>query len=140
MFSGFEKYWTIITALFLITLITVSLFWSPYLSILAIPLLILSTGITILLIVHKQIMANHAKQIGYTALFRNIFLEVIGVLLSIGVAVFLARRSAYLISDLTIAKWENVLLTLLVAVVAGLATSRLVTVIVDWLARSRAGR
>lgn len=139
MLNNLEKHWTITSvSLFLILLVAV-LFWPTRAKALSLVLLIASLSITALSISYKQLRAYREGLIGHFAIFfRNISVEIAGILLSIGFAAFLAERAAYLISTLGIVKWEDVVFTLLVAVLAGLVTSWSITMILDWLVRPRA--
>lgn len=120
MLRVLEKYWPAITILSFIALVVVILLQPAMLPFLAVPLLIFGTGIAILLVVHKEVDRFQAHKIDRAGLSRNISIETAGILTAIGVAAFLATPTSFVIEAFVSTKREDILLTLVIAMLTGL--------------------
>ena len=134
-----ERYWPLISFLLLLALLVALVFSPSSAGTLAIAMLILSLGMAIFLIVRRQIQTYRQNQIDRATLARNIYFEVLGLLITIALAILLAQLIAGSINPLMGSGWLSVGITIGFSMLGGLGAAWLVKVTWGRLVKSKLG-
>jgi TRAP-type uncharacterized transport system fused permease subunit len=139
MFRSFNKYWPLISIFLLLILLTTLVFSPSSAGTFAIIMLFLSLGMAIFFIVRRQTQAHSENQIDRPTLVRNIYFEVLGLLITIALAVLLAQVIIGIINPLMGNNWLSIGIIIGLSILGGLGAAWLVKVTWDRLIRSKMG-
>jgi TRAP-type uncharacterized transport system fused permease subunit len=139
MFTTLEKRWPFISILLLLVLLTALIFSPSSAGTFAIVILFLSLGTAIFFIVRRQIQAYRKNQIDRPTLVRNIYFEVLGLLITVALAVLLAQVIIGVINPLMGNNWLSIGIIIGLSMLGGLGAAWLVKLTWDRLIRSKMG-
>ena len=116
-----EKYWLFITIPLLLILLAVLIFIPSMSGTISVAVLLISLGTAIVFIVRRQLKSYRSGKINRAGVLRNIFIEVVGLLLTIALAFLIVGR---LIETMNLSSglWEigiAIFLSLLIGLVIG---------------------
>ena len=92
MLKILESRWRIISILLLLILLAVVFFIPSMSGAFSIAMLLVSLGTVIVFIVRRQVKSYRSGKINRAGIFRNIAVEIFGLLLTIALAFFIVRR------------------------------------------------
>ncbi len=130
MFKILEKHRSLRFILLLFILLAVIFFMPSVAAALSIAALILSFVMAILFIVRRQLQAYRAKNVSRAGMFRNIVVEIIGLLLTIMLAALIVRSVAETMN--LSSGWT--------AIAIAIALSILIGMVIGWLVKVTWGR
>ena len=139
MISFLESRWPIISILLLFVLLFALIFSPSSAGTLAIAMLILSLGMAVFFIVRRQIQSFRENKIGRATLARNIYFEILGLLITIALSILLAQLIAGSINPLMGSGWLSVGITIGFSMLGGLGAAWLVKVTWGRLLKSKLG-
>ncbi len=128
MLTFLESRWPLISIFLLLVLLAALVFFPPAAGTLAIVILLLSVGMSIFLVVNRQIRAYCENKIDRAVLARNIFVEIVGILLAIVLALFFAQLAIRMIASLVGGGWLSIVIALLTAILVGMGVNWLIKV------------
>jgi hypothetical protein len=99
MITTLEKYWPYISILLLLLLLAAPFAWPGATVLLGVVAVILGVGAVILFSVHGHVKAHRDGRLDRAGLFRNIAIDVPGLLLTIPAAAFAGRAVGQLAGD-----------------------------------------
>ena len=123
-----ERYRLFISILFLLALLIALIFFPSSAGALAIVVLFLSLGMAIFFIVRRQTQTYRQNQIDRATLARNIYFEVLGLLITISLSILLAQLIAGTINSLMGSGWLSIGVTIGLSMLGGLGAAWLVKV------------
>jgi hypothetical protein len=94
MLKTLEKYWPIISILFIAALLACLLFWPSASRLFGLVVLVLSVTMGIAFTIRKHILAWRKGQIDRSTMIRNSTVDVLGMLITIIAAILIAGRVA----------------------------------------------
>ncbi len=128
MLTFLESHWPYISILLLLVLLTALLFVPFIAGAFSIAMLVLSTGMATVFTMNKQIQAYHKEPVDRAAMFRNIFFEVLGLLITVALAIFLVQVIVGIATPLIGGGWLGIGITIALSLLVGLGAAWLVKV------------
>ena len=130
MLNILEKYWPFISIPLLIILLAILIFVPSIAGAFSIAALLVSLGMAIVFIVRRQLKSYRSGKINRAGVLGNIFVEVVGLLLTITLA-FLIVASLIETMNLSSGLWEMGI---------AIALSLLIGLVIGWLVKVTWGR
>ncbi len=128
MFVALEKHWHVISVLLLLILLA-GLIFSPALTgILARLVLVLGLGMAVAFIIRGQVQAYGEGKIDRAMMFRSVFFEVLGLLITIALSIFLVQVIVGIANPLIGGGWLGIGITIALSLLVGLGAAWLVKV------------
>jgi TRAP-type uncharacterized transport system fused permease subunit len=125
-----EKHWLFISIPLLLILLAVLIFMPSMSDAFSIAALLVSLGTAIVFIVHRQMKSHRSGKINRAGALRNIFVKVVGVLLTITLAFLIVGRVIEMMSPSS-GLWEMGI---------AIALSLLIGLVIGWLVKVAWGR
>lgn len=138
MLSSLEKRWPLISILLLISLLASLWLWPEAQGPLSVEIIVLSVGMLLSFTIHRRLEESRQGALDHSVLWRMIILDVVGVLLVLGLAMYVGS----LVSQAVGTAVYNALLEShlgwaeAAAIVSGLLAALAVGVGVGWVVRS----
>jgi len=126
-FGFLQRYWVILPVLFALVLWITRWFWPAALGTVTILIVLLSLTVAISRIIAYQVQSQREGRLDRAGMFRNIALELIGMLLAVTLAVLLGRTLIGLATRSIEDDLTRLILALVVGLLVGLGVGILVS-------------